>query len=260
MDIIAFYLRLSLADGDLGKNNKDESNSIENQRLLLQSFVESMDELDGEIKEYIDDGYSGTNFNRPAFQEMIEDAKKGKIDVLLVKDLSRLGRDYIGVGDYLEQIFPIMGVRVIAINSQYDSNNYVGKTMGLEMSITNLVNTLYSRDLSKKYKSCIQTKWKQGVSTGGRIPFGYKKAEDRQWEIDEEPAKIVRMVFELAMNRCKILRTHKCIFQITVNRFSVKLKGDTMLGMFHKISLESRSLLSEICRRKSNSKYNILSR
>lgn len=71
--------------------------------------------------------------------------------------------------------------------------------MGLEMSITNLVNTLYSRDLSKKYKSCIQTKWKQGVSTGGRIPFGYKKAEDRQWEIDEEPAKIVRMVFELAM-------------------------------------------------------------
>ena len=105
----------------------------------------------------------------------------------------------LDVGDYLEQIFPIMGVRVIAINSQYDSNNYVGKTMGLEMSITNLVNTLYSRDLSKKYKSCIQTKWKQGVSTGGRIPFGYKKAEDRQWEIDEEPAKIVRMVFELAM-------------------------------------------------------------
>lgn len=95
MDIIAFYLRLSLADGDLGKNNKDESNSIENQRLLLQSFVESMDELDGEIKEYIDDGYSGTNFNRPAFQEMIEDAKKGKIDVLLVKDLSRLGTIYV---------------------------------------------------------------------------------------------------------------------------------------------------------------------
>lgn len=147
---IAFYLRLSLSDGDLGKNNKDESNSIENQRLLLQSFVESMDELDGEVREYIDDGYSGTNFNRPAFQDMIEDAKKGKVDVLLVKDLSRLGRDYIGVGDYLEQIFPIMGVRVIAINSQYDSNNYVGKTMGLEMSISNLVNTLYSRDLSKK--------------------------------------------------------------------------------------------------------------
>ena len=196
---IAFYLRLSLSDGDLGKNKKEESNSIENQRLLLQSFVESMDELDGEVREYIDDGYSGTNFNRPAFQDMIEDAKKGKVDVLLVKDLSRLGRDYIGVGDYLEQIFPIMGVRVIAINSQYDSNNYIGKTMGLEMSISNLVNTLYSRDLSKKYKSCIQTKWKQGVSTGGRIPFGYKKAENKQWEIDVEAAKIVRLIFELAL-------------------------------------------------------------
>ena len=82
------------------------------------------------------------------------------------------------MGDYLEQIFPIMGVRVIAINSQYDSNNYIGKTMGLEMSISNLVNTLYSRDLSKKYKSCIQTKWKQGVSTGGNIfcKFGKEAA------------------------------------------------------------------------------------
>ena len=106
---LAFYLRLSLADGDLGKNNKDESNSIENQRLILQNFVESMDELDGDVTEYVDDGHTGTNFNRPAFQAMVEDAKRGKIEVILVKDLSRIGRDYIGVGDYLEQIFPILG-------------------------------------------------------------------------------------------------------------------------------------------------------
>lgn len=199
---LAFYLRLSRSDGDLGKDEKDESYSIENQRILLQNFVETSEEIgkDARIKEYIDDGYTGTNFDRPAFQQMIEDAKRGKISVILVKDLSRLGRDYIGVGDYLEQIFPILGVRVIAVNSQYDSNDYIGNTMGLEMSISNLVNTLYSRDLSKKYKSCIQTKWKQGISTGGRVPFGYKKRADKTWEVDREAAEIVRTIFDLALD------------------------------------------------------------
>jgi DNA invertase Pin-like site-specific DNA recombinase len=198
---IAYYLRLSMADGDLGKDQKDESNSIENQRLLLQKFVESRDDLAGEVKEYVDDGYSGTNFDRPAFIQMIEDAKTGKIQVILVKDLSRLGRDYIGVGDYMEQIFPILGIRFIAVNSFYDSNDYVGKTMGLEMSITNLVNSLYSKDLSKKYKSAIQTKWKQGKSTSGRVPFGYRKCKDdrNKWEIDPEAAKIVRVIFDKAL-------------------------------------------------------------
>ena len=121
MEDIAFYLRLSKSDGDLGKDEKDESNSIENQRKLLQTFVESTEDLGGTVREYIDDGYTGTNFKRPGFQQMVEDAKKGFINIILVKDLSRLGRDYIGVGDYLEQIFPILGVRVIAVNSQYDS-------------------------------------------------------------------------------------------------------------------------------------------
>lgn len=104
---LGLYYRLSLADGDVGTDDKEESNSIENQRLLLTSFVESRDDLFGEIKEYIDDGFSGTNFERPAFKRMIEDAKKSVIHTIIVKDLSRLGRDYIGVGDYLEQIFPV---------------------------------------------------------------------------------------------------------------------------------------------------------
>jgi DNA invertase Pin-like site-specific DNA recombinase len=199
---IAYYLRLSMADGDLGKDHKDESNSIENQRLLLEKFVASRDDLSGDVKEYIDDGYTGTNFNRPAFTQMIEDAKTGKIQMILVKDLSRLGRDYIGVGDYMEQIFPVLGIRFIAVNSFYDSADYEGKTMGLEMSISNLVNSLYSKDLSKKYKSAVQTKWKQGKSTAGRVPFGYKKCKEdkNRWDIDPEAAKIVRMIFEKAMS------------------------------------------------------------
>ncbi|MCD8232007.1 MAG: recombinase family protein [Clostridiales bacterium] len=199
---LAFYLRLSQADGDFGDDNKDESNSIENQRALLQGFVGSQEDMPKEAVEYVDDGYSGTNFNRPAFIRMVEDAKKGKIDTILVKDLSRLGRDYIGVGDYLEQVFPVLGIRFIALNSNYDSDNFIGKTMGLDMSITNLVNTLYSRDLSKKYSSAVQTKWKRGISTAGRVPFGYIKDPENKgkWIIDPEAAKYVRMVFDKALD------------------------------------------------------------
>ena len=142
MSEIAFYLRLSMADGDLGKDNKDESNSIENQRLLLQSYLDANDDMPNEAVEYVDDGYTGTNFKRPAFQQMIEDAKKGKVHTIIVKDLSRLGRDYIGVGDYLDQIFPVLGIRFIALNSNYDSNKYIGKTMGLDVAVSNLVNAL----------------------------------------------------------------------------------------------------------------------
>lgn len=93
-DKIAIYLRLSLADGDLKKGSKDESNSIENQRMLLHDYIGKQEDLFGEIVEYVDDGYTGTNFNRPAFQKMIVDLKQGDIKVIMVKDLSRLGRDY----------------------------------------------------------------------------------------------------------------------------------------------------------------------
>ena len=198
---IGFYMRLSLADGDLGKDDKEESNSIENQRLLLQGFVESRKDITGDVTEYIDDGYTGTNFDRPAFMQMIEDAKKGKIDTIIVKDLSRLGRDYIGAGDYLEQIFPVLGIRFIAVNSSYDSNDYIGKTIGLDVSINNLLNSLYSKDISKKFTSALRTKWKQGISTTGRVPFGYKKddVEKSKWLIDEEAAKYVRLIFEKAI-------------------------------------------------------------
>ena len=118
-DKIAIYLRLSLADGDLKKSSKDESNSIENQRMLLHDYIGKQEDLFGEIVEYVDDGYTGTNFNRPAFQKMVVDLKQGDIKVIMVKDLSRLGRDYIGVGDYIEQIFPLMGVRFIAVNNSF---------------------------------------------------------------------------------------------------------------------------------------------
>lgn len=197
----AFYMRLSLADGDLGKEGKDESNSIENQRLLLESHVETHDELAGEIIEYIDDGYTGTNFDRPAFRRMIEDAKHGRIQTILTKDLSRLGRDYIGVGDYIDQIFPVLGIRLIAVNSNYDSEMYKGKTLGLDMTVTNLVNTLYSRDISQKMKSSLMSKWRQGKSTNGNPPYGYLKDENTRgtWAIDPVAGPVVRKIFDKAL-------------------------------------------------------------
>lgn len=197
--MIALYLRLSMADGDLGRDGKDESNSIENQRAILYDFVERRDDVSGEITEYIDDGYSGTNFERPAFKSMVEDMKKGRIKTMLTKDLSRLGRNYIEVGDYMEQIFPLLGVRYIAVNSNYDSNEYIGNTSGLEMSMMNLVNSLYSKDLSKKYRTAIETRWKRGHSTSGRAPFGYDRHPEikGKWVIEPFAAGIVRKIYDM---------------------------------------------------------------
>ena len=218
----AFYLRLSLADGDLGKDGKDESNSIENQRILLQNYMQISKLQEQNVFEYIDDGHSGLNFERPAFKRMIEDAKAGKVDTIIVKDLSRLGRDYIGVGDYLEQIFPTLGIRFIAVNSNYDSNNYIGQTMGLEMSVGNLMNNLYSKDTSKKYKSALRTKWKQGISTAGRVPFGYLKDEKdpHRWNVDPVASKYVRLIFDLAQKNY----TTKMIVD-TLNRQNIPTPG-----------------------------------
>lgn len=208
--MIALYLRLSLADGDLGNDGKDESNSIESQRAILWDYIHQRDDISGEVEEYIDDGYSGTNFNRPAFQTMLEDMKKGKIVTMLTKDLSRLGRNYIEVGDYIEQIFPMLGVRYIAVNSNYDSNEYLGFTGGLDMSFMNLVNTLYSKDLSKKWRSSVETKWKNGISTSGRMPLGYIRDPDTKgkWAIEPYAYDIVRKIYDLVnedMNMAEIV-------------------------------------------------------
>lgn len=198
--MIALYMRLSIADGDVRNDEKEESNSIENQREALRDFVERRKDLTGEVVEYIDDGYSGTNFDRPQFKAMLEDMKAGKINVLITKDLSRLGRNFIEVGDYMEQIFPLLGVRYIAINSNYDSNDFIGNTIGLEMSVMNLVNNLYCKDLSKKVRSGVETIWKSGRSTSGRPAFGYIRDPDNKynWIIDPEAAATVRRIFDMA--------------------------------------------------------------
>ena len=201
-DKIAIYLRLSLADGDLKKGSKDESNSIENQRMLLHDYIGKQEDLFGEIVEYVDDGYTGTNFNRPAFQKMIVDLKQGDIKVIMVKDLSRLGRDYIGVGDYIEQIFPLMGVRFIAVNNTFDSVKLNNGTPGIEVAVSNLVNNMYSRDIAKKFGRLWKRTGRTEKPPARMFLFGYvwNKKGGQRWEIDPEAAASVKKVFELALS------------------------------------------------------------
>ena len=203
MKKIAAYLRLSLSDKDLGENGKDESNSIESQRMLIRNYLTGHSEIVGEVVEYKDDGYTGLNFNRPAFRDMIEDAKKGYIGTIVVKDLSRFGRDYIGVGDYLEQILPSLGVRLIAINNRYDSKEQGASIAGMDYSITNLVNNMYSKDISKKIRSVFAAKWRQGRNVTASVPYGYMIDKDDPTHtpvIDEEAAQVVKRIFALAVD------------------------------------------------------------
>lgn len=201
MKKIAMYLRLSLPDIDLGLNGKEESNSIENQRLLIRNYLETHEELVGEVLEYKDDGYSGMNFERPGFKQMIQDAKQGVIGTIIVKDLSRFGREYIGMGDYMEQILPSLGVRLIAINSKYDSQAQGAGAFSMDVSINNMINNMYSRDLSKKLRSSFKAKWNSSIDTSGSVPFGYKREKSDLGVclvIDQTAAEIVRTIFALA--------------------------------------------------------------
>ena len=148
---IAIYLRLSLEDVDKRTNKiKDESNSIASQRMLINRHLDQNPLLcDLPRIEFCDDGFSGTNFDRPDFAKMIEYAKHGEISCIVVKDLSRFGRDYLEVGDYLEHIFPFLGIRFKSINDHYDSAKHEGKTIGMDIAFKNLIYDYYSKDLSR---------------------------------------------------------------------------------------------------------------
>ena len=142
---VALYLRLSQEDVDVRRNAaKDESNSISAQRKLVTRRIDDTPELAKLPRmEFCDDGFSGTNFHRPDFRRMIDLSKQGQIGCIVVKDLSRFGRDYLEVGDYLEHIFPFLGIRFISVNDQYDSANYAGKTVGMDIAFRNLVYDYY---------------------------------------------------------------------------------------------------------------------
>ncbi|WP_289301318.1 recombinase family protein [Sporofaciens musculi] len=149
---------------------------------------------------YIDDGYSGTNFQRPGMQRLLEDVRNEKLSCVLVKDFSRLGRDYLEVGNLLEYIFPLMQVRFISLNDGYDSNERFGATGGMSVGLQNLVYAMYSRDLSRKVKSAKRTRQLNGEFIGSVPRYGYAKSstERNKLVIDPAAAAVVKRIFELS--------------------------------------------------------------
>lgn len=185
----ALYMRLSKDDDGAG-----ESSSISTQRKMLCSYAM---EHDFEIyREYVDDGYSGTNFDRPAWNQLLEDIEAGKVNLVITKDLSRLGRDYIMTGQLTEIYFPSRGIRYIAVNDGYDSDSPWSDIAPFK----NIINEMYARDASKKIRSAFQTKIKEGAFIGNFAPYGYQKdPEDKNHLlIDPAAASIVREIFQRA--------------------------------------------------------------
>ena len=186
------YLRLSRDDGD-----KEESGSITGQRELLRDYISQHPEL----REYairIDDGFSGSTFERPGFQKMIEDVKAGRTDCIVVKDLSRFGRNYLDAGEYIEKIFPFLGVRFIAVNDNYDSLGERKSSDDLIIPFKNLINEAYCRDISMKIRSQLEIKRKNGQFLGSFAAFGYLKDEQdkNKLVVDQYAADIVRDIFK----------------------------------------------------------------
>lgn len=190
------YLRLSKEDGD-----KIESNSVQTQRALIHSYIKKQNDIQL-VSEKIDDGFSGVTFDRPAFQELLEEIKQGVVNCVIVKDLSRFGRNYIEAGKYIEQIFPFLGVRFIAINDNIDTAKENGYTNSMIVPFKNLLNDAYSRDISIKVRSQLEMRQKRGDFVGAFPVYGYIRDEENKHKlkIDETAAEIVRNIFAMRMD------------------------------------------------------------
>lgn len=205
--LAAMYLRLSRDDSDVGDmtdgkgNVKSESNSIGNQRELIRAYIHEQQDI--ELYDiYVDDGFSGSNFDRPEFKRMMSDIEAGRVNLVIVKDLSRFGRDYIESGRYIQKVFPALGVRFIALTDHYDSFHADAGESGIVLPVKNFINDSYCRDISTKVKSQFEVKRKNGECIAPFALYGYRKAENNknQLVVDEYAADIVRKIFEWKMD------------------------------------------------------------
>lgn len=205
--ITALYVRFSFDDGI-----DTESGSIEYQKALLKNYAESNGFTN--LSYYADDGYTGTNFNRPNFQRMMNDIKNGLVGTVIVKDMSRLGRNYLMVGQYVEIDFPKYDVRFIAISDNVDS----AKGMNDLLPINNLMNEWYSRDISKKIRSMVRQKGNSGQHITSKLPYGYYNTHENKqdWQVDEEAAEVVREIFELYVHHA--MGTKQIVLQLQAEK------------------------------------------
>jgi len=185
----ALYARLSY---ESEKNR--ERNTIETQMVLLHNFVKEQKDI-VVAKEYYDISKTGTNFERDGFNEMMQEIKEGNIDCVIVKDLSRLGRNYVEAGSYIERVFPFFNVRFISVNDHYDSFR---DDISLLISMSNVYNEFYSRDLAKKIRSSYRTSWANGEFPSGQMAYGYEKDKDNPHQLIPDPvaAPVVKKIFQ----------------------------------------------------------------
>lgn len=189
---VAGYLRIS-------KEENEQTNSIANQKEIINAYIKNNEDFEL-VDYYIDDGYSGTDFNRTGFKSLLEDIKNKKVDTIIVKDLSRFGRNYIEVGNYIENIFPLLNVRFISINDSFDSSNdsyYIEDIIPLK----NMTNDFYAKDISKKVKTALRTKKINGKFVGKSAPYYYLKdpKDIHKFIIDKEAAMVVKKIFDLTL-------------------------------------------------------------
>lgn len=196
-----YYLRLSLEDGDTENGSIKESCSISSQRMCIRQFINKNIGNADDFVELVDDGFTGTNMNRPSMQKLIREVESGRVRTIIVRDLSRFSRDYLEAGHFLEFIFPAYDVRFISINENFDSYKLGETTGGWDITIQNLINTMYSKDISKKIKSAVDLKKLNGEFVYGNAPYGYKKGERKNTiVVDDEVECVVKDIFTYASN------------------------------------------------------------
>lgn len=209
------YIRLSSEDGDLREGEKPESNSVANQRDLINTYIQNHEEFAGaEIVEFCDDGWSGKSFNRPAVKEMLEQVRIGKTQCIIVKDISRFGRDYITAGNYISRVFPFLGVRFIAINDGLDSIR-INDVDSLDTAFKTILYDLYSRDLSRKVRSAKRFRAQQGEWLSAIAPYGYMRDthKKKHMVIDPPAAEVVRRIFNMIAEGLSAVQTAKILNQ-----------------------------------------------
>lgn len=204
---VALYARLS----EETEANRERA-TIETQMELLRKFVAENDDM-VVCKEYADISYSGTNFERPGFEEMIRDMRSGLFNCIVVKDLSRLGRNYVETGNYIERVFPFFDVRFIAVTDGYDSNKSGEELL---MPLKNMVNEMYVKDLSKKMKSAHRAYWKNGEYSSGAVPYGYVNV-DRHLQPDNDVRENVQEIFRLFLQGSSLKEIARQLSQKAVN-------------------------------------------
>ena len=207
---VGVYLRLSAEE----KRDNPDRESIEYQKQICLSYLQDRPEM---ILHdiYVDNGETGTNFERDDFQRMMYDIYNGKINCIVVKDLSRFGREYIEMGDYVEKVFPLLGVRFIAVNDRVDNE---ATPLDISVPIKNVINSMYAKDLSKKSASALRMKQLNGEFVGGPAPFGYVKSEEdkHKFVIDPEAAEIVKLIFKLKMQKMGNMTIARRLFEMGI--------------------------------------------